>query len=168
MLRASLHYPLKSFNPFNPLHFMVPLEFGGGWDSVMFTVCNYAPLQHYSIYEGIDLLMSNVQVKEDFSHHIIVVFGMLSAASFPSTLVPNTPPFVPVTFDNISSVVNTPGQIAVIFPKSSGTFPLYLFFSFVDGEKQDTLHLLFYCILQVKLNHIEIVQGSLLYFPFQA
>ena len=25
-------------------------------------------------------------------------------------------------------------------------FPLYLLFSFVDGEKQDTLHLLLYCI----------------------
>ena len=65
--------------------------------------------------------------------------------SFPSTLVPNTPPFVPVTFDDISSVVNT-GQVAIIFPQSSDTFPLYLFFSFVDGEKQDTLHLLFYCM----------------------
>ena len=73
-------------------------------------------------------------MKEDFSHCTIVVFGMLSAASFPSTLVPNTPPFMPVTFDDISSVVNT-GQIAVIFPQLSGTFPLYLFFSFVDGEK---------------------------------
>ena len=87
--------------------------------------------------------MFNVQVKEDFSHHTIVVFGMLSAASFPSTLVPNTPPFVPVTLDDISSVVNT-GQIAVIFPQSSDAFPLYLFFPFIDGEKQDILLLLFY------------------------
>ena len=84
------------------------------------------------MYEGIGL-MSNVQVKEDFSHHTIVVFGMLSAPSFPSTLIPNTPTFVPVTFDDISSVVNTPGDISDYchFPQSSGTFPLCLFFSFV-------------------------------------
>ena len=145
MLLASLHYPLKNFIPFSASHLKVPLEFGGGWGSTICTLCLRPPLQHYSGFEGIDLLMSNVQVKEGFSQHTIVVFGNLSAASFPSTLVPNTPPFVPVTFDDISSVVNT-GQIAVIFPQSSGTFPLYLFFSFIDGEKQDTLHLLFYCM----------------------
>ena len=74
--------------------------------------------------------MSNVQVKEDFSHHTTaVVFGMLSAVLFPSILVPNIPPFVPVTFDGISSVVNT-GQIAVIFPQSSDLMPsLYIFSS---------------------------------------
>ena len=71
--------------------------------------------------------MSNVQVKEDFSHHTIVVFGMLSAASFPSTLVPNRPPFVPVLFDDISSVVNT-GQIAIIFHNHLTSFP-YIFTS---------------------------------------
>ena len=111
----------------------------------MFTVCLRSPLQHYSGYEGIELLMSNVQVKEDFSQHIIVIFGMVGAASFPSTLVPNKPPFVPVSLDDIGSVTNT-GQIATILPQSSDTFPLYLFFPFVDGTKQDTLHLIFYCM----------------------
>ena len=127
MLLASLHYPLKNFIPFSASHLKVLLEFGGGWGSIICTLCLRPSLQHYSGHEIIDLLMSNVQVKEDFSQHTIVVFGMLSAASFPSTFVPNTPPFVPVIFDDISSVVNT-GQIAVIFPQSSGTFPLYLFF----------------------------------------
>ena len=145
MLLASLQYPLKNFTPFNASHLKVPLEFAGGWGSVMFTVCLRPPLQHYSGYEGIDLLMSNVEVKENFSHHVIVIFGMLSDASFPSTLVPNTPPFVPVTTDDISSVANS-GHIAVILPQSSGTFPSYLFSPFVDGEKQDTLHLIFYCM----------------------
>ena len=145
MLLASLHYPLKSFIPFNATHLKVPLEFGGGWGSVMFTVCHRPPLQHYSGYEGIELLMSNVQVKEDFSQHSIVIFGMLGAASFPSTLVPNEPPFVSVSLDDISSVANA-GQIAVMLPQSSDTFPLYLFFPFVDGTKQDTLHLIFYCM----------------------
>ena len=70
---------------------------------------------------------------------------MVSAASFPSTLVPNKPPFVPVNLDDISSVANT-GQIAVILPQSSDTLPLYLFFPFTDGTKQDTLHLIFYCM----------------------
>ena len=59
--------------------------------------------------------MSNVEVKENFSHHVIVIFGMLSGASFPSTLVPNGPPFVPVTIDDTSSVANS-GYIAVILP----------------------------------------------------
>ena len=111
--------------------------------------------------------MSNVEVKEDFSHRVII-FGMLSDASFPSILVPNTPPFVPVTTDDISSVANS-GHIAVILPQSSGTFPLYLFFPFVDGKKQDALHLIFYCMPQVKLNHGGIVQSFLLYhFLLQA
>ena len=145
MLLALLHYPLKNFIPFNAYHLDVPLEFSGGWGSVMFTVCLRPPLQHYSGYEGIELLMSNLQVKETFSHHIIVVFGILSGASFSSTLVPNKPPFVPVSLDDISGMANT-GQIAVILPQSSDTFPLYLFLPFVDGGKQDTLHLLFYCM----------------------
>ena len=79
------------------------------------------------------------------SQHSIVIFGMLSAAWFPSTLVPNKSPFVPVSLDDISSVANT-GQIAVMLPQSSSTFPLYLFFPFIDGTKQDTLHLILYCM----------------------
>ena len=107
MLLASLHYPLKSFIPFNATHLKVPLEFGGGWGSVMFTVCLRPPLQHYSGYEGIELLMYNVLMKEDFNQHTIVIFGMIGAVSLPSTLVPNKPPFVPVILDDISSVANT-------------------------------------------------------------
>ena len=145
MLLASLHYPLKDFIPFNATHLKVPLQFGGGWGSVMFTVCLRPPLQHYSGYEGIELLMSDIQVKEEFKHNIIVIFGILNTGSFPSTLVPNKPPFVPVSSDDVSSKTNT-GQIAVVFPQSSDNFPLYLFFPFMDGSKQDTLHLLFYCM----------------------
>ena len=33
-----------------------------------------------------------------------------------------------------------------MLPESSDTFPLYLFFPFIDGTKQDTLHLIFYCM----------------------
>ena len=145
MLLASLHYPLKNFVPFNATHLKVPLEFGGGWGSVMFTTCIRPPLQHHSGYEGIELLMCSMQVKEDFSQHVIVVFGMVGDASFPSTLVPNKPPFVPVDLDDISNATNT-GQIAVIHPRSSDIFPVYLFFPFIDGIKQDTLHLIFYCM----------------------
>ena len=145
MLLASLHYPLKNFVPFNATHLKVPLEFGGGWGSVMFTTCIRPPLQHYSGYEGIELLMSNIQVKEDFSQHFIVVFGIIGDASFPSMLVPNKPPFVPVDSNDISNATNT-GQITVICPQSSDIFPLYLFFPFIDGIKQDTLHLIFYCM----------------------
>ena len=69
---------------------------------------------------------------------------MLSAASFGSTLTPNTPPFVPITIDGISIVANS-GNIAV-----ASAIVCYLsfvpFFSFVDGEKQNTLHLIFYCM----------------------
>ena len=145
MLLASLHYPLKNFVTFNPTHLKVPLEFGGGWGSVMFTTCIRPPLQHYSGYEGIELLMCSMQVKEDFSQHVIVVFGMVGDASFPSTLVPNKPPFVPVDLNDISNATNT-GQIAVIHPQSSDISPVYLFFPFIDGIKQDTLHLIFYCM----------------------
>ena len=145
MLLASIHYPLKSFIPFNSTHLKVPLEFSDGWGSVMFTICLRPPLQHYSGYEGIELLMYNVLMKENFNQHTIVIFGMVGAASFPSTLVPNKPPFVPVNLDDISNVANT-GQIAVMLPESSDAFPLYLFFPFIDGTKQDTLHLIFYCM----------------------
>jgi len=145
MLLASLYYPLKSFVPFNATHLKVPLEFGGRWGSVMFTVCLCPPLQHYSGYEGIELLMCNLQVKEEFINHTIIVFGIISAISFPSTLVPNKPSFVPVSLDDISSMTNS-GRISIIPPQSSNTFPLYLFFPFIDGVKQDTLHLFFYCM----------------------
>lgn len=145
MLLASLYYPLKNFVPFNATYLKVPLEFGGRWGSVIFSVCLRPPLQHYSGYEGIELLMYNVQVKEDFSNHTIIVFGIVSGVSFSSTLIPNQPPFVPVSLDDISSVINT-GQIAVILPQSSNTFPLYIFFPFIDGVKQDTLHLFFHCM----------------------
>ena len=43
--------------------------------------------------------MSNVEVKEDYYYlwHAYII----STASFPSTLVPNTPPFVPVISDDL-------------------------------------------------------------------
>lgn len=145
MLLALLNYPLTSFTPFIATHLKVPLEFGGGCGSVIFTVCIRPPLQYYSGYEGIELLMSSIQVNEEFSNHVIVAFGIVGAASFTSTLVPNRPPFVTASSDDIPNVANS-SQIAIILPQSSDTFPLYLFFSFVDGIKQDTLHLLFYCM----------------------
>jgi len=147
MLLVSLSYPLNCFSPFVTVHLHVPLELIGGWGSLIFSVCLRPPLQHHSGYVGIELQMHDLQTKEELSHHTIVMYGVIDIDSFPSTLVPDKPPFTPVNFEKVSAT-NNGGQLAVIPSQPCSTFPVYYFFPVLDGTKHDTLHLLFYCVPQ--------------------
>ena len=147
MLLVSLSYPLNNFPPFSTVHLHVPLQLIGGWGSLIFSVCLRPPLQHYSGYVGVELQMFDLQTKEEFNHHTIVVYGLIGTDSFPSTLIPDKPPFTPVSFDKILTTDNG-GQLAVIPSQPCSAFPVYYFFPIADSIKHDTLHLLFYCVPQ--------------------
>ena len=147
MLLVSLTYPLNCFPPFSTVHLHVPLELVGGWGSLIFSICLRPPLQHYSGYVGIELQMCDLQIKEEFSQHTIVVYGLVDTDSFPSTLIPDRPPFIPVSFDKVSTT-NNGGQLAVIPSQPCSTFPIYYFFPITGSTKHHTLHLLIYCVPQ--------------------
>lgn len=147
MILVSLSYPLRCFSPFVSFHLHVPLELVGGWGSLIFSACLRPPLQQYSGYVGIELEMFDLQAKEEFSQHTLVLYCLLGTDTFPSTLIPDKPPFSLISFDKISTA-NNGGQIVVIPSQPSSTYPIYCFFPIVNGGNSDTLHLLLYCVPQ--------------------